>query len=322
MNTTFLTAAVLLFVAVVMSCQSAWVWWNGRHGAAAKRLAARLEALTAGSTSRREALSILKARRLGAATPLARALPFLRSLDAWLMQSGLPWSLGRLGATCTAFALIAMLGASLARVPLAGAFGAALAGALQPLLYVRRHRARRLRHFERQLPDICDMLARALRAGHAFSSAIDMAGTEFAEPAGGEFRITFDEINYGVSLNDALAGLATRMPVRDLRYLVIAVLIQRETGGNLAELFDSIAWLIRERFKLFDKVRVLSAEGRLSAWVLGMLPIGSAALISIVNPTFLDVFWNDPVGVRLLDGIVISMICGAVWIRRIVRIRV
>ncbi|WP_322044231.1 type II secretion system F family protein [Paraburkholderia sp. J67] len=322
MNTTFLTAAVLLFVAVVMSCQTAWVWWNGRHGAAAKRMAARLESLTAGSTSRREALSILKARRLGAATPLARALPWLHSLDAWLMQSGLPWSLGRLCASCAAFGLAVLAGASLANLPLAVALSGALAGALLPVLHVRRHRARRLRHFERQLPEVCDMLGRALRAGHAFSSAIDMAGTEFPEPAGGEFRTTFDEINYGVSLNDALCGLANRMPVRDLRYLVIAVLIQRETGGNLAELFDSIAWLVRERFKLFDKVRVLSAEGKLSAWVLGMLPIGSAAIINFVNPDFLDPFWNDPVGIRLLDGIVISMICGALWIRRIVRIRV
>src|SRR6516225_5700888 len=137
------------------------------------------------------------------------------------------------------------------------------------------------------------MLVRALRSGHAFSGAIDLVGTQFAEPAGGEFRIAFDEINYGLSLNDALTALANRMPVSDLRYLVIAVLIQRETGGNLAELLEGIASLVRERFRLFDKVRVLSAEGKLSAWVLSLLPFGTAALISAGNPSFLAVLWTD-----------------------------
>lgn len=325
MSSTFVTAAVLLFVAVVLGCQGAWEWWNSRHGAAARRLEARFEALAAGGETRKEALSILKSRRLGDASLFGRVLlvtPGIRSLDKFLMQSGLRWSVARLIVTCAALALAAFAGGWLAQLPLVGALAAAAVCALLPVLYVRRRRARRLLHFERQLPEVCDMLARALRSGHAFSGAIDMIGTEFAEPAGGEFRIAFDEINYGVSLNDALTALATRVPVRDLRYLVIAVLIQRETGGNLAELLDGIAGLMRERFKLFDKVRVLSAEGRLSAWVLGLLPVASAALISVVNPDFLAVLWRDPAGLRLLDTAICALALGAVWIRRIVKIRV
>lgn len=325
MSSTFITAAVLLFVAVVLGCQGAYEWWNSRHGAVARRLEARLEALVAGGEARKEALSILKSRRLSDSSLVERVLlvtPGIRALDATLMQSGLRWSVMRFIATCAALALIVLVGGLLAHLALAGALAAAAACVLLPVLYVRRRRARRLLHFEHQLPEVCDMLARALRSGHAFSGAIDLVGTEFAEPAGGEFRITFDEINYGVSLNDALTGLASRVPVRDLRYLVIAVLIQRETGGNLAELLDGIASLMRERFKLFDKVRVLSAEGRLSAWVLGLLPVGTAALISVVNPAFLEVLWKDPVGIRLLDMAVLSMLFGAIWIRRVVRIRV
>jgi tight adherence protein B len=209
-----------------------------------------------------------------------------------------------------------------ADVPLVIALAVALVSAVMPLLYVRWRRARRLRKLDRQFPDVCDMLARALRSGHAFTGAIDMVGSEFPEPMSGEFRITFDEINYGISLNDALMNLATRVPIRDLRYLVIAVLIQRETGGNLAELLDGITALIRERFKLFDKIRVLSAEGKLSAWVLALLPFGTAGAMVMINPGFLDVLWQDPAGMKLIWGVLGSMLFGILWMRHIVKMRV
>jgi len=201
------------------------------------------------------------------------------------------------------------------------AIGAALSTML-PVLYVQRRRNKRIRLLERQLPDVCDMLARALRSGHAFTGAIDMVSTEFSEPMSGEFRITFDEINYGVSISEALTNLATRVPIRDLRYFVIAVVIQRETGGNLSEVLDGIAALIRERFKLFDKVRVLSAEGKMSAWILGLLPFGTGALMMLGNPGFLDVLWQDQTGIKMLGTVLVSMVFGAFWMRRIVKIRV
>ncbi|KLU23490.1 pilus assembly protein TadB, partial [Caballeronia mineralivorans PML1(12)] len=191
-----------------------------------------------------------------------------------------------------------------------------------PTLLVLRQRRKRLRVLERQLPEAVDMISRALRAGHSFSSAIGMVGNEFAEPMGGEFRIVFDELNYGVTMNDALMSLATRVPVHDLRYFVIAVLIQRETGGNLAEILDSIASLVRERLHLFDKVRVLSAEGRLSAWILGLLPFAAAGAMQVMNPTFLAVLWEDPAGLKVVEMILVSMTFGVLWMRRIVQIRV
>jgi tight adherence protein B len=148
-----------------------------------------------------------------------------------------------------------------------------------------------------------------------------MVSTEFPQPMGGEFRITFDEINYGVPLNEALMNLAKRIPISDLRYFVIAVLIQRETGGNLAEVLDSIAFLIRERFKLFDKVRVLSAEGKMSAWVLGLLPFITAAAMLALNRPFLEVLWTDPVGLKVI-GALVMMVVGVFLMRRIIKIRV
>ncbi|MEM5312006.1 type II secretion system F family protein [Paraburkholderia sp. JHI869] len=325
MSTTFILAILLLFVAVVLASQGAWEWWNSRHGAVARRLESRIEAVATGGVGRKEAMSILKARKLDGSTFGQRMLllmPGIRSFEAWVQQSGISWTASRVLAMCALMPVLVIVAGMFIRVPLVMLASGAAASTLVPLMYVRSRRTKRMRRFQKQLPDACDTLARALRSGHAFSGAIDLVGTEFADPMGAEFRTTFDEINYGVSLNEALTALAQRVPVGDLRYLVIAVLIQRETGGNLAELLDGIASLVRERFKLFDKVRVLSAEGVLSARVLGLLPVVTGGAISFVNPDFLEVLWQDPAGVLMLQAGTVMLLAGMVWGRRIVRIRV
>ncbi|MEM5401916.1 type II secretion system F family protein [Paraburkholderia unamae] len=325
MSTTFILAILLLFVAVVLASQGAWEWWNSRHGAVARRLESRIEAVATGGVGRKEAMSILKARKLDGSTFGQRILllmPGIRSFEAWVQQSGISWTASRVLAMCALMPVLVIAAGMFIRLPLVMLASGAATSTLLPLMYVRYRRTKRMRRFQKQLPDACDMLARALRSGHAFSGAIDLVGTEFADPMGAEFRTTFDEINYGVSLNEALTALAQRVPVGDLRYLVIAVLIQRETGGNLAELLDGIASLVRERFKLFDKVRVLSAEGVLSARVLGLLPVVTGGAISFVNPDFLEVLWQDPAGVLMLEVGTLLLLAGMVWGRRIVRIRV
>ncbi|AIO69621.1 type II secretion system F family protein [Burkholderia oklahomensis] len=325
MDPIFYGFIVLLFVAVVLAFEGVYQWWNARHGPAARRIEGRIRAMSAGGQVQKERLSILKERMLNDARPFDRLLmrvPRMRMLDLLIQQSGLTWSVAKLACISLATPFAAFIALSFAPLPLWTSAAVAVTTACLPTLFVRRCRMRRLRKLERQLPDACDMIARALRAGHAFSSAISMVGGEFAEPMGGEFRITFDEINYGVPLQEALLNLATRVPVSDLRYFVIAVLIQRETGGNLAELLDGIALLIRERFKLFDKVRVLSAEGKLSAWILTLLPFGTAALLAIMNPDFIAVLWQDPAGVLLVGVTITSMAFGIVWMRYIIRIRV
>ncbi|KAG8152632.1 type II secretion system F family protein [Burkholderia catarinensis] len=325
MNTIFYAFVILTFVAVVLAIEGAFQWWNARHGSAARRIESRIRSMSAGGNVQQERLSILKKRMLDESKPFDRLLlrmPRVQTLDLMIQQSGLDWTLSKLvvfSAVCVALAWLAL---SFATLPQLAALPIALFAACVPTMYVMRCRRRRMRKLERQLPDICDMIARALRSGHSFTSTIGMVGDEFPDPMGGEFRVTFDEVNYGVSLHDALMNLAARVPVQDLRYFVIAVLIQRETGGNLAELLDSISALIRERFKLFDKVRVLSAEGRLSAWILGLLPFGTAGAIALLNREFLSVLWLDPAGIKMIGAMLLSMLFGLLWIRRIVRIRV
>ena len=325
MDSIFYAFIVLMFVAVVLAFEGIYIWWNSRHGAAARRIDSRIRALSAGGHVNKERLSILKDNLLKESTffdKLMMQMPRAKSLDLLLQQSGTQTTAARLCITSLlmgfgAFALTAFLPVPVAIDPIV----AVAAGAL-PYLRVLRLRGKRLRKLEKQLPDVADTLARALRAGHSFPSAIGMVSTEFAEPMGGEFRITFDEINYGVPLSEALLNLANRVPIRDLRYFVIAVLIQRETGGNLAEVLDGIGFLIRERFKLFDKVRVLAAEGKLSAWVLSLLPFITGGAVMIFNPKFLPVLWEDPLGQKMLAGMAIIMVTGVMWMRNIIKIRV
>jgi tight adherence protein B len=151
---------------------------------------------------------------------------------------------------------------------------------------------------------------------------VKMVGDELNDPIAGEFRILFDEVNYGVSMNTGLLNLAARVPVTDLRYFVIAVLIQRETGGNLAELLDNISAIIRARLKLYGQIRVLSAEGRMSAWILTLLPICLAFAMTFVNRALISVLWTDPVGLKLIGVALVLMIFGIFWMWRIVKIHV
>jgi tight adherence protein B len=198
----------------------------------------------------------------------------------------------------------------------------ALLAAWLPFLYVARARTLRLRAIENRLPDAIDLLGRALRAGHAFQAAIQMVGDEMPGAIGVEFRTLFDEINFGVPLQDALLNLVGRVPSTDLRYFVVAVLIQRESGGNLAELLDNISAIVRARIKLLGQVHALSAEGRLSGIVLGVMPFAMALLIYLINPDFMRTLWVDPVGQRLIGTALVLMALGGLWMRRIIRIHI
>ncbi|MES2297139.1 MAG: type II secretion system F family protein [Pseudomonadota bacterium] len=325
MDIGFYGFAILLFAAVILAFEGAWLWWSGTHGDGAQRIARRLRLMSGGREGAGERISILKNRRF-AASELAerwlRRLPRADALDRLLLQSGLKWTVARLLQLSLAAPLLALF--VLRSLHLAQVFvlAALLAAPCAPYLVLLRARRLRLEKIEEQLPEAADFLARAMRAGHAFANALQMIGEEFPEPISGEFRAAYEEINYGVPMNEALQNLANRIPLTDLRYLVIAVLIQRESGGNLAELLGNISRIIRERLKLIGQIRVLSAEGRMSAWILSVLPFGVAFAMLSVNPAYISQLWREPSGVRLLWCSLGMLIVALIWMRNIIRIRV
>lgn len=323
MDLVFSGFVVLLFAAVILLIEGAWLWWSGTRGSAARRIAQRLQLMSA--RGEHERVTILKQRRYSQWPALERALRTVRQaalLDRLLLQAGVRWSLAQLLGSALACCVAAMALLPALNLPFGVAL-AALAGApLLPLLLLLRARSRRLHKLEEQLPEAADFLARALRAGHSFVNVMQMVGEELPDPIAAEFRFAYEEINYGVPMGEALHNLALRVPLTDLRYLVIAVLIQRESGGNLAEILGNISRMIRARLKLMGQVRVLSAEGRMSAWVLGVLPLAVGLLLSVVNPRYISILWTDPIGVRLLWYAALACIIGVIWMRSVIRIRV
>lgn len=321
----FLLFMILAFVAVVLLLEGLYLTWNAHKSPEAKKIEQRLRGLGAGADMDEET-SILKQRMLSETPAMQRLLlgiPRIQQLDRMLEQSGLRINVGRL--------IFITLAAGLATYGLAKIFlhvpwmfhlVLAAAAASLPYLYVRRRRNLRIIKIERQLPDALDLICRALRAGHAFPSGMQMVGEEMPEPIAGEFRITHEEVNFGISLQQALINMAARIPSTDLRYFVIAVLIQRETGGNLTEVLTNLSMLIRERFKLLEKVRVLAAEGKLSAWILTILPFALTGVINLVNPNFMKVLWTDAIGLKMVGTAIVMMALGALWMRKIVNIHV
>jgi tight adherence protein B len=172
------------------------------------------------------------------------------------------------------------------------------------------------------LPEAADLIARSLRAGHALPSTLQMVADEMPVPICDEFRIVSDEINYGPGLQQALQHLAERIPLDDLRFFVISILIQRETGGNLSDLMGNIATLVRQRLKFMRQIRTLSAQGKLSAWILFGLPLVMGVLLSFTNPDYIGKLTTDPVGIQLLYLSAVMQILGGFWMYRIIHIRV
>jgi tight adherence protein B len=321
----FLMVAVLVFVAAMLLIEGLYLIWRSKRGREAVKMERRLKDLH-GWRSDSQRAKLLKQRSLSELPPLERMLasvPRVRQLDRFLLQSGVDWSVSKL---LLSTLVMASAGFYLARevlhLSLTVALLAAVVLAALPTGYVRFRQKRRLRRLEHQLPEVLDLMTRSLRAGHAFTAALKVAGEEMPEPMGGEFRAVHDEINFGVSLEQALTHLADRIPLADVRYFVIAVLVQRESGGNLTEILTNLSRLIRERGKLFRKVRVLAADGRMSAWIMGAMPFALGGLLYLMNPTFISRLWTDPIGITITQTLLVMMVFGVLLLRRIVRIRV
>ena len=250
---------------------------------------------------------------------LASNLKLTGKLQRLLAESGVTWTLsGLLIRTAVAIVAGSVVGVLWTGRPVGAALG--LLSAAGPWLYVRRQRATRLRIFEEQFPEAIDLIARSLRAGHAFTSGLGIAAEEVPPPVGLEFRRVFDEQNFGMSMPDALKAMASRVPVLDARFFVTAVLTQREAGGNLAEVLDNLSSVMRERFKVKRQIRVVSAHGRITAWVLSCLPPALAAVLYTISPQFMRILIDDPIGLRLVAIAVTLQIIGTVIINRLVQV--
>ncbi len=216
-----------------------------------------------------------------------------------------------------AFLAVSMVSASY----LLMGFFAVIATAL-PILHIHAKRKKRLKKFLQLLPDALDLMSRGLSAGHAFTEALQMVSTEMPEPIASEFRKTYEEQNLGLSLKLALENLVERVPILDLRMCVTAVLIQRETGGNLSELLEKVAYTIRERFRIMEDLKTMTLSSRWSAWLLCALPIFLAVYVSFMNPGYMDVMWRDARGNRLLAIAAIMQVLGMLMVQKIMKIRI
>jgi tight adherence protein B len=207
-----------------------------------------------------------------------------------------------------------------------GAFWALMVGAAVgfaiPFMVLRYKRNKRLHTFEEQFPEALDLISRALKAGHALATGLKMVAEEMPEPVGPEFRKTFDEQNFGLPLKDALENLTVRVPSLDVRFFATAVLIQRETGGNLSEILDNLAHVVRERFKILRQVRVYTAHGRLTGYVLLALPAFLAVALMFINPEHMNLLFRERMGQQMLIAALVMQVIGYFWIKKVIKIEV
>ena len=314
---------VLVFLAVFLLVQALVVPVFSESARMRKRLIARLSSVNSIGTG--DFARLLREKHLSELSPLERrleALPSVARLARVIEQSGRSTPVYRLLALSGALAGVGALAAWTVTRATGWTLMLALASGALPLLKVLRDRARRMARFEEQIPDALDVVKRALKAGHPFSQALNLVVEDMEDPIRKEFDLLFSEINYGGDMRNALLGLLERVPSVSVMALVTAVLVQRETGGNLAETFERITGVIRGRFKLYRRVRTLSAEGRLSAWILALVPVTLFVVISVTSPGYLPVMLHDPLGKNLVAAAVVLAIVGVLWIRRILRIQV
>jgi len=251
---------------------------------------------------------------------LERSGSLIAPLQATLAISGLQISAGVVIVSCLMVGTITMLLLSLIAPALWIAALVGLIASFAPYGYVRHMATRRLKTLEEQLPQAVDMIAVSLRAGHAFTTGLLMVAEDLANPLGAEFRLLYDQQIFGKPLPDVLREFATRVPLLDARIFVTAVLTQRETGGNLAEVLDKLSAVTRQRFRVRRQVSAMSAHGRITGWVLAALPTALGLVLYIVAPAHMTTLFTDPFGQKLIAGAIVLQIIGTIAIRRIVHI--
>jgi len=317
---------VLVFFGVFVT--SALLLSAGGAGKSQQAERARANLYAALASGRSEADSVVDVRKkeLFSAVPWINRwllqLELAPQLRTLLYQSGLKWTVGSLllmSSACfvfPAYLLYWRTGVVIFSLLLGILF------ALAPLAFVLYKRSSRFNQMEQELPEALDLMVNGLRAGHSLVTTLRLVAYESPEPISSEFKICFDEQNYGLELWTAMENLVKRVPLQDLRIVVTAILIQKESGGNLAEVLEKAAHVIRERFRLKRQIRVHTAQGRLTGWILSFLPIVLGTALYLVNPKTMSVLWTNPIGVKLMYLSAAMTVSGALIIRKIVNMKV
>lgn len=311
---------VMALLVIELSFHAIRIYQNPDRSLVRKRLISGLE-----DESDEKSDSLLK-RQVLSDVPLLNqiltALPWFGRLQLTINQANVKYTLGFFILISTTLGLVGYL---TGWIFLRTFWQAVLIGfgtAVLPYLHLLIKKKERMAKFEKQLPEALDLIARALKAGHAFTSGMKLVAEEFKDPIGPEFDEALDEINFGLSVDDALKNLIKRVECMDLRFFVVSVILQRETGGNLAEIIENLAQLIRERFKFRGKVRILSAEGKLSAGILVAIPFILFVALLFINPNYMGTLIQDPIGQTISTISLVMMVVGIYLIRRIIDIDV
>jgi tight adherence protein B len=317
-----LSAALLVFLACVVAF---YAWRAGTMSEGQKRIQEQLRRISMVGREDTVDAGIMRDKRMSDITFIDRILgsfPFAKKLELLLYQAGLNWRVGTLLLLMLFTGAVVWLAfTTLLGRPLVGLLAGA-ACAFIPYGWVKGQKSKRMNQFSEELPDALDLMTSALRAGLSFPAALQLVAQESPEPLAQEFAVTFDEQNLGLDIKEALVNLTERVESVDLRFFVTAVIIQRETGGNLAEIMESIAHIIRERFRILGDVKSRTAHGRFTGLVLSIMPVAMGVLIFMMAPDYMMAFFIDPVGQAMLVTCVVMQIFGYLWIRRVIQIKV
>lgn len=325
MDTKYIIFVVAVFIATFFAIEAFYYWYKARFGSRAKQIKRRLANISNNNYDQSAIYQgILKNRYADQANPLNKFLAkfkIINKLDDLMMQSGQLWSFKKFFQITTIAGLFGLLAGFLLKLNFILFLFLFLIAAFIPLAHLTVKKNKRIKKFEEQLPEALDSICRSLKAGHAFNSAFNLVGEEFPEPIASEFRITMEENKLGVSMSDAMQNLAKRVPITDLKFFVIAVLIQRESGGNLGEILSNISKVIRQRFILTRQIGVLTSEVKMSAKILGVMPLVMLGIMSALNPTYASYMFHTPTGQYWLKVGFGMMIVGILWMRSLIKIK-
>lgn len=319
--------AFLIFLVIVGIVEVIYLVWRSLHVAEAVKINRRMKALSAGGAHGKEVLTLLRSTQLSTIPWLDRVLsafPRFHALDRLIQQSGVNITLMKfLGSQAfIAVTLLLVLLFVFNAVMFVAILISMVVGIAVPYIYITRKRIARHEKFTQQLPDALDYLARSMRAGNPFLASMRTSAEELPDPTGTEFGITFDEMNYGLELEDALSNLGERSGSEEMRFFITAVLIQKTTGGNLADVLNRIAAVMRLRAITYRDIRILAAEMKYSANVLIGLPFFVAAALSVLNPSYLPVLFEHKIGLILIGLQLLFMLLGYIVIQRMINFRI